>query len=79
MLVVSSTFAVGVNVAVYVTVPSGFVVAADRLLSAPLGDVRSVRSKPLTASLKVIVTVAVSPAFSAVSLISIVAVGAVVS
>ena len=61
------------------TVPSWFVVAADRLLSVPLSAVRSPSVKSLTASLKVIVTVAMSPIFRALSDRLIVAVGALVS
>ena len=48
-------------------------------LSAPLTTVRSVLSKPVTASLKVIVTPLVSPALSAVSASTTVAVGRSVS
>lgn len=61
----------GVKVAVQVMPPS----AVARLLNVPLVTRRSLTSKPVTASEKVMVTVARSPAFSAVSLRVIAAVG----
>ena len=56
-LVVSSTLAVGVRVAVQVLPPS----LLSRLDNVPLATLRSDRSKPDTVSLKVMVTVVVSP------------------
>ena len=53
----------GVRVAVQVT-PSSLLASPDRL---PLGTVTSPTVKPVTASLNVKVTVAVSPIFKAVS------------
>ena len=53
--------AVGVSVAVQVRPPS----AVARLLSVALSAVKSDRSKALTFSLKLMVTVAVSPTFRA--------------
>ena len=69
--------ALGVSVAVQVVPPS----LEARLDSTPLGAVRSAVVKPVTASLKVKVTVAVSPILSAVSEIVMLEanVGAVVS
>ena len=55
--------ALGVRVAVQVMPPSP-VVRVERL---PFGTVRSAAVKPMMASVKVKVTVAVSPIFSAVS------------
>jgi hypothetical protein len=78
-LVGFSMSALGVKMAVYLTFPSSPVTGADRLLSVPLPTVRSASPKPTGASLKTIVTVAVSSTFSAVSDNSIVAVGALVS
>ena len=49
------------------------------ILRVPLVTLRSVLLKPLTTSLKVMVTVAVSPTFKAWSLIAILAVGLSVS
>ena len=57
--------AAGVSVAVHVMPPSPVL----RLLSEALGALRSAVVKPVTASVKVKVTVAVSPIFNAVSLI----------
>ncbi len=74
-LVVSLTLAVGVKVAVQVMPPSLLLTA----LRVPLARVRSALVKPLTASLKVMVTSDVSPIFSAVSATTMVAVGRTVS
>ena len=74
-LVVSLTLAVGVKVAVQVMPPSLLLTA----LNVPLAIVRSALVKPLTASLKVMVTSEVSPIFSAVSATTMVAVGRTVS
>ncbi len=74
-LVVSVTLVVGVSVAVQVMPPS-------LLLSpvkVPLATVRSAAVKPLTASLKVMVTTEVSPAARLVSATTMVAVGRTVS
>src|SRR5947199_70070 len=68
-LVVSSIFAVGVRVAVQVTPPS----VEATPVRVPLATDRSLLSKPLTASEKVIVTSEVSPACSALSATTIVA------
>ncbi|MNW14090.1 hypothetical protein D3C71_2122170 [compost metagenome] len=65
----------GVKVAVQVTPPSLLLTA----VSVPLAMVRSALVKPLTASLKVIVTSEVSPILSAVSDTTMVAVGRTVS
>ncbi|MNJ77877.1 hypothetical protein D3C77_754830 [compost metagenome] len=62
---------VGVKVAVQVMPPSLLLTA----LNVPLAMVRSALVKPLTASLKVMVTNEVSPALSAVSATTMVAVG----
>ncbi|MNN16037.1 hypothetical protein D3C81_1291620 [compost metagenome] len=70
-LVASLRPMVGVNVAVQVMPPS----LDETLLSVPLATLRSELSKPVTASLKVIVTSAVSPGRRSVSLMTIVAVG----
>ncbi|MNK79826.1 hypothetical protein D3C87_995040 [compost metagenome] len=70
-LLVSVMLAVGVSVAVQVMPPS----LDATLLKVPLAMVRSALLKPLTASLKVMVTVEVSPALSAVSATTMVAVG----
>ncbi|MNE68225.1 hypothetical protein D3C80_1638770 [compost metagenome] len=67
--------AVGVRVAVQVMPPS----VDTRLLSTPFCTVKSVRSNPLTASSKVMVTVLVSPTARAVSATTMVAVGRWVS
>ncbi|MNT48775.1 hypothetical protein D3C72_1855740 [compost metagenome] len=74
-MVVSSTLAVGVSVAVQVMPPSPL----ERPLSVPLATVKSPMARPLTASLKVIVTVLVSPEASAVSATTMLAVGRKVS
>ena len=74
-LVVSLMLAFGVNVAVQVMPPSLLLTE----VSVPLARVRSALVKPLTASLKVIVTSEVSPIFSAVSVTTTVAVGRTVS
>ena len=71
----SVTLTVGVKVAVQVTPPS----LDDTLLSVPLAMVRSALVKPLTASLKVMVTPEVSPALRALSATTMVAVGTWVS
>ena len=70
-LLVSVVLAVGVKVAVQVMPPFTEATA----VSAPLAIVRSALVKPVTASLKVIVTSDVSPTFSAVAVTTIVAVG----
>ena len=59
----SSTSEVGVKVAVQVVPLS----AVERPVSAPPSTLKSPTERPLTASLKVIVTVVVSPALSDVS------------
>ena len=74
-LVVSVMPAVGVKVAVQVTPPSLLLTA----LNVPLAMVRSALVKPVTASLKVMVTSEVSPALSALSVTTMDAVGATVS
>ncbi len=74
-LVVSLMLAVGVKVAVQVMPPSLLLTAVN----VPLVMVRSALVKPLTASLKVIVTSEVSPILSAVSATTMVAVGRTVS
>ena len=61
IMLLSVVLAVGVKVAVQVMPPFTEATA----VSAPLAIVRSVLVKPVTASLKVIVTSDVSPAFSA--------------
>ena len=66
---------VGVKVAVQVMPPS----AVLTVLRAPLATVRSLLLKPVTASLKVMVTVEVSPAISALSDRLMLAVGRCVS
>ncbi|MNZ58209.1 hypothetical protein D3C78_762110 [compost metagenome] len=71
----SLTPTVGVNVAVQVMPPSLLLTA----LNVPLAMVRSALVKPLTASLKVMVTSEVSPALSVGSASTIVAVGRAVS
>ena len=71
-LVVSVMLAVGVKVAVQVMPPS----TSDTAVSVPLAIVRSALVNPLTASLKVKVTSEVSPACSALSATTMVAVGA---
>jgi hypothetical protein len=74
-LVGSVTLAVGVKVAVQVMPPSLLV----RFDSVPLATLRSDRSKPVTASLKVMVTVVVSPMPRRLSATTMVAVGSAVS
>jgi hypothetical protein len=74
-LVASSTEADGVYVPVQV-VPPSLELSEE---TAPLATVRSAVVKPVTASLKVMVTVAVSPAASAESDSAMVAVGRVES
>jgi hypothetical protein len=74
-LVVSVVLAVGVSVAVQVT-PLSLELTA---LKVPLATVRSSLAKPLTASLKVMVTGEVSPANKAVSATTMVALGRAVS
>ncbi|MNC98068.1 hypothetical protein D3C83_159210 [compost metagenome] len=66
---------VGVKVAVQVTPPSLLLSPAI----APLATVRSALVKPVTASLKVMVTSEVSPAAMAVSATTMLAVGRTVS
>ena len=73
--VASATLTVGVSVAAQVTPPSPLLTA----LSVPLATVRSALVKPVTASLKVMVTSEVSPMTSAVSATTIPAVGRTVS
>ena len=75
MLLVSLIPPVGVKVAVQVIPPSALLTG----VSVPLGTVRSALVKPLTASLKVMVTSVVSPALSAGSATTMVAVGRWVS
>ena len=70
--VVSAIPVVGVNVAVQVMPPSLELTG----LNEPLVTVRSVLSKPVTASLKVMVTSEVSPAFRSSSATTMLAVGA---
>ena len=67
--------AVGVKVAVQVTPPSPELT----VLSVPPSTVRSLLSKPVTASLKVMVTSEVSPAVSELSATTSVAVGPAVA
>ncbi|MNE54633.1 hypothetical protein D3C80_1494250 [compost metagenome] len=74
-MVVSVMLSVGVRVAVQVIPPSPLL----RLLRAPLATVKSPMARPLTASLKVIVTVLVSPAARAASATTMLAVGRRVS
>ena len=69
------THAVGVSVPVQVTPPSLEV----RFETAPLATCRSAVVKPITASEKVKVTSVLSPAFSAVSATTTLAVGRTVS
>ncbi|MNH28292.1 hypothetical protein D3C85_719420 [compost metagenome] len=70
----SAMLAVGVKVAVQVMPPSLLLT----LLNVPLAMVRSALLKPVTASLNVMVTRVVSPALSAVSAITMLAVGTLV-
>ena len=74
-LLAAVVLALGVNVAVHVVPPSLELTA----LSVPLAMVRSALVKPVTASEKVNVTVAVSPTRNAVSFSEIDAVGRCVS
>ena len=74
-LVVSVTLTVGVNVAVQVLPPS----LEDTPLSAPFATVRSSLVKPVTASLKVMLTSEFSPKASAASATTMAAVGRWVS
>ena len=74
-LVASVIAASGVSVAVQVMPPSLLL----RPLIEPLATVRSAVVKPLTASLKVMVTTLVSPILRAVSVTTMDAVGATVS
>ena len=66
-LLASLVLALGVRVAVQVIPPS----LEDRFDKAAFSTVTSATVKPVTASVKVKVTVAVSPIFSAVSLMVI--------
>ncbi len=68
-------FALGVNVAVQVMPPSALLTAVRE----PLAMVRSALVKPLTASLKVMVTSEVSPIFKVLCVNTTVAVGRTVS
>ncbi|MNR58163.1 hypothetical protein D3C85_1790920 [compost metagenome] len=70
-MLVSVTPRVGVKVAVQVRPPSLLLTA----LRVPLATLRSALLKPVTASLKVMVTCAVSPGFNTESLSTMVAVG----
>ena len=74
-LLVDVRLAVGVKVAVQVVPPSLLLTA----LNVPLATVRSALVKPVTASLKVMVTWLVSPTLSAVSATTMLAVGRSVS
>ncbi|MNQ74428.1 hypothetical protein D3C85_891830 [compost metagenome] len=74
-MVVSLMLAEGVKVAVQVMPPSLLLTAVN----VPLAIVRSALVKPLTASLKVMVTSEVSPILNAVSVTTMVAVGRTVS
>ena len=71
----AAVVAAGVSVAVQVMPPS----LELTLLSVPLPTVRSALVKPVTASLKVKVTIEVSPMVSKLSATTMVAVGALVS
>ena len=73
-LLVSLTPLVGVNVAVHV-----MLLLVVKVLNVPLATVTSELPNPLTASVKLIVTVDVSPAFKLLLLKVIVALGANVS
>ena len=75
VLLASSTLAVAMNVAVQVFPPS----AVCKLLNVPFSTVTSRKSKPVTISLKLKVTTAVSPNFSAWSLILRITLGATLS
>ncbi|MNF77894.1 hypothetical protein D3C85_719410 [compost metagenome] len=70
-MVVSVMLAVGVKVAVQVTPPSLLL----NPFRVPLATLRSELSRPLTASLKVMVTRVVSPGRRSVSAMTMVAVG----
>ncbi|MNP22394.1 hypothetical protein D3C76_1150660 [compost metagenome] len=74
-MVASVMTLVGVKVAVQVMPPSLLLTA----LRVPLAIVRSALLKPVTASLKVMVTSDVSPIFSELSATTMVAVGCTVS
>ncbi|MCY1280082.1 hypothetical protein D9M70_288560 [compost metagenome] len=74
-MLASSRLVAGVKVAVQVRPPS----ADDTALSVPPATLRSALVSPLTASLKVMVTSEVSPAASALSSTTMVAVGRSVS
>ncbi|MNJ58502.1 hypothetical protein D3C77_541350 [compost metagenome] len=74
-LLVSVTAAVGVRVAVQVMPPSALL----KPLNTPLATVKSAVVNPVTASLKVMVTVDVSPMVSEVSATTMLAVGRTVS
>ena len=74
-LLASVMLALGVKVAVQVVPPSALLT----LLNVPLAIVRSSLVRPVTASLKVMVTCEVSPIFRSVSDITMVAVGRWVS
>ncbi len=74
-LLVSEIPTLGVKVAVQVTPPSMLLT----LLRVPLLTVRSLLSNPFTASLKVMVTVEVSPILNDESATTMVAVGTLVS
>ncbi|MOA34282.1 hypothetical protein D3C78_1556480 [compost metagenome] len=74
-MMVSVMALVGVKVAVQVMPPSLLLTA----LKVPLAMVRSALEKPLTASLKVMVTNDVSPICRALSATTMVAVGSTVS
>ncbi|MNV73471.1 hypothetical protein D3C71_1666220 [compost metagenome] len=74
-MAVSVTLALGVSVAVQVIPPSLLL----RPVTVPLATVRSAVVKPLTASVKVMVTTDVSPELSAVSATTILALGRCVS
>ncbi|MNQ74430.1 hypothetical protein D3C85_891850 [compost metagenome] len=74
-MLVSVMALVGVKVAVQVMPPSLLLTA----LKVPLAMVRSALEKPLTASLKVMVTNDVSPICRALSATTMVAVGSTVS
>ncbi len=73
--VASLVLALGVNVPVQVIPPSPLL----NPVTVPLATVRSAVVKPVTASLKVMVTREVSPTLSAVSATTMVAVGRRVS
>ncbi|MCY1314663.1 hypothetical protein D9M70_653420 [compost metagenome] len=74
-LLVSVTAAVGVRVAVQVMPPSALL----KPLNTPLATLKSAVVNPVTASLKVMVTIDVSPMVSEVSATTMLAVGRTVS